>query len=74
MSRRKPTPETPAPPPRWATQRETADYGGFSLRTVSSLIDMGMLPAYRLGPKMIRIDLNDVDALMVPINSTATGK
>jgi len=35
------------------------------------LINRGELGAYRLGPKMIRLDLNEVDALMVPLDSPA---
>ena len=29
----------------------------------------GSLPSYRLGPRMVRIKLSDLDALFVPVNA-----
>nr|WP_228489369.1 helix-turn-helix domain-containing protein [Raineyella fluvialis] len=37
--------------------------GGINPRTVREWISAGILPAYRVGPRFIRVDLNDVDAL-----------
>jgi excisionase family DNA binding protein len=72
---RKPLPPLPPPQPprRWASPRDTAAYAGVSPRTIGQMIADGRLPAYRYGPRLIRIDLNDVDALMVPVPSGATG-
>jgi len=46
------------------TVRETADVTGFSVRTIRSRIADGTLPAYRVGPRAIRIRVEDLDALM----------
>lgn len=49
---------------RYATIRQTAEYIGCSEKTVRLRIDDGMLTAYRLGPQIVRLDLNEVDATM----------
>jgi excisionase family DNA binding protein len=48
-----------------------AAYLGVCLRTIDDLINKGELRAYRLGSKLIRIDLNEADALLVPLESAA---
>jgi excisionase family DNA binding protein len=70
VSRPSPSPETP-PARRWASRAHAAAYAGISERTLDDLINKGELRAYRLGPKMIRIDLGDLDALMVPLDGPA---
>lgn len=40
---------------------------GLSIRTLRRRIANGDLPAYRSGPRVIRVDPDDVDHLMVPI-------
>jgi excisionase family DNA binding protein len=47
---------------RWATITETAQYLAVHKRTVEAMIADGRLQAYRLGPRICRIDLNEVDA------------
>lgn len=44
-----------------------ADYAAMSKRTVYRLIHQGVLPAYRLGGSTIRIDLDELDAALIPI-------
>lgn len=56
-----------ATPPRWATPDETAAYLKVCTKTVRRMIAAGELPAYRRGPRLIRINLNDVDDVMRPI-------
>jgi excisionase family DNA binding protein len=55
--------------PRWASLAEAAAYLGVDVRTLRRRIADGSLPAYRFGPRQIRVDLNDVDAMMrrIPI-------
>ena len=36
-------------------------------RTIRRYISSGDLPAYRIGPRQIRVRASDVDALLVPI-------
>lgn len=47
-----------------------ADYLNCSVKTVRRRIAEG-LPAYRVGPRAIRVDLADLDALMRPIGGAA---
>ena len=42
---------------------------GMSVRTLRRRIADGSLPAYRTGPRMIRVQSSDVDRLMRPIPS-----
>ena len=44
-----------------------AERTGLSIRTLRRRIANGDLPAYRSGPRVIRVDPNDVDHLMVRI-------
>ncbi|MBV5243900.1 excisionase family DNA-binding protein [Mycolicibacterium sp. PAM1] len=52
---------------RYATQAEAAEYLGVTTRTIRQMIADGRLTGYRLNPRFIRIDLNEVDAAMTPI-------
>lgn len=54
----------------YLTLTDAADYLGFAERTVRRYIASGELPAYRLGPRQIRIKVTDLDALMTPIPTT----
>jgi excisionase family DNA binding protein len=42
--------------------QQTADYMGVSLRTVREWITQGSIPGYRINARVIRVDLNEVDA------------
>ena len=44
-----------------------AERTGLSIRTLRRRIAGGQLAAYRSGPRVIRVDPDDVDHLMVPI-------
>lgn len=60
---------------RWLTQDQAADYLGVGPRTIRNYIARGALPAYRVksgkdSSRLIRIDANDVDALLRPIPTT----
>lgn len=50
----------PAPHPLSITQ--AAERAGVSRDTIRRRIADGTLPAYRVGPKLIRVDAADVDA------------
>lgn len=55
-----------------ATQREVAELWGVSERTVRSWIAEGRVPAYRVGTRALRLDLDEVEAaLMRPVRTTA---
>lgn len=46
---------------------EAAERTGISVDTLRRRIAEGRLPAYRSGPRLIRVDIQDVDSLMRPI-------
>jgi excisionase family DNA binding protein len=48
-----------------------AAYAGVSAHTLRRRISAGDLPAYRFGPRLIRVDLNDIDAMLRPTGGAA---
>ena len=42
---------------------EAAAYADVSTRTIRRWIAAGMLPGYRLGPRLVKVDLADLEAL-----------
>ena len=55
---------------RHLTLKEAADWYGVSERTLRRRIAEGRLPAYRVGPRSIRVTAEDVAALAQPIPTT----
>lgn len=49
--------------PRWAGLDEAETYSRVPRRTLRHWIAKGWLPAYRLGPRLIQVDLADLDGL-----------
>jgi hypothetical protein len=60
-------------PPRWVLLPEAAAYAGVTTRTMRSWASNGTVPVYRIGPKLLQIDLNDIDALRVRVPTRAGG-
>jgi excisionase family DNA binding protein len=56
---------------RWATIKQTADHLNVTGRTVRSMVSDGRLTAYRSGDRLVRLDLNEVDAAMQPFGGAA---
>lgn len=48
---------------------EAADYAGCSVKTIRRRISDGSLIGYRMGPRLIRVDLNELETLLRPIPS-----
>lgn len=46
---------------------DAADHLGTSERTIRRYVAAGKLVAYRLGPRMIRVDVAELDALLTPV-------
>lgn len=61
-------------PRRYATVPEAAEYLGVSEKTCRRMISAGELPAYRIRKKLLRIDLNDIDAILRPIPTAKVGR
>jgi excisionase family DNA binding protein len=49
---------------RYATIKETAAYMRINERTVRLMIDDGRLRAYRFGPRIVRLNLDEIDDVM----------
>lgn len=58
-----------APSKNLVTLDAAAEYLGVAPLTLRRRIATGSLRAYRLGPRIIRVDLSDVDALLRPVTS-----
>ena len=58
---------TSKPRPDWGSIQAAADRLGCTTRTVRRMISRGDLAAYRVGPRLIRVDLNEVDNVLRPI-------
>ncbi len=49
-------------PENWVDAQQVAQHFGVTLRTVRRWIKDGTIPAHRIGPKLLRFDLAEVDA------------
>lgn len=58
-------------PRRYASIATAAEYLGVTDRTVRQMIADGRLTGYRNGKRLIRLDLNEVDAAMTPFGGAA---
>jgi excisionase family DNA binding protein len=57
-------------PRRLATIPTAAEYAAVCTKTIRRRIADGSLTGYRLGPRVLRVDLNEVDAMLKPIPTT----
>lgn len=53
--------------PSVITQAEAADRLGVTDRTIRRWVAEGRIRAYRVGPRLVRVDSGDVDAMLAPI-------
>jgi excisionase family DNA binding protein len=58
---------TEAAEPRWATLAEASEYSHVPEGTLRRWIAEKRLPADRVGPRKIQVDLNELDKLRTPI-------
>ena len=56
---------------RYAKLKEAATYLQVTERTIRQMIADGWLTGYRSGSRLVRIDLNEVDAAMTPFGGAA---
>jgi excisionase family DNA binding protein len=61
---------TTAPDHRWRSLQAAAKYAGVDERSMRRYIATGQLTGYRMGERLIRVDLNELDAMMRPIPTT----
>lgn len=58
---------------RRASIAEAANYVNVSTRTIRRRIADGSIGAYRFGPRVIRVDLDEIDALFKQIPAADCG-
>lgn len=46
---------------------QASEYADVNPRTIRRWIAAGHLRGYRVGPRLLKVDLNDVDAMLQPI-------
>lgn len=63
----------PAPTRRLATINQAAEYAACSTKTIRRRIASGDLTGYRMGQRLIRVDLTELDALLRPIPTAGGG-
>jgi excisionase family DNA binding protein len=59
----------PQPRRQYESLADAAERTGLSIRTLRRRIAAGQLPAYRSGPRVLRVDPADVDRLMILVPS-----
>ncbi len=62
---------TPKEPHRFGSIKRAAQIGEVSTKTIRRRIDDGSLTGYRFGPRIIRVDLDEVESLFKPMPTTA---
>lgn len=61
----------PATRRRLGSIAQGADRADVSSRTIRRWISQGLLTGYRVGPRLVKVDLNEVDAIARPIPTAA---
>lgn len=56
---------------RYVSQSQAAEYLGVTSRTIRAMIADGRLTGYRSGNRLVRVDLNEIDAAMKPFGGAA---
>lgn len=57
-------------PRRYVRISAAAEYLGVTDRTIRTMIADGRLTGYRAGQRLVRVDLNEVDAAMKPFGGS----
>lgn len=59
---------------RLSSLPEAAEQYGVSSRTIRRYISAGRITGYRFGPRMLRVDLDELDALLRPLAAGGASK
>jgi len=70
--RKQPAPQSS--PKRLVTVADAASYAAVTTKTLRRRISDGTITGYRFGPRLIRVDLNELDAMVLrPIPTAGSG-
>ncbi len=58
---------------RWVSPEDAADYLGVHVKTIRRRIADGTLTGYRMGPRLIRVDLSEIERVLAPIPTAGNG-
>ncbi len=58
---------------RYGSIAEAADLVGASTKTIRRRIADGTLTGYRMGPRLIRVDLSEIERVLAPIPTAGNG-
>lgn len=50
-----------------ASIAQAAEYAGVSVKTIRRYIIAGRITGYRVGPKLLKVDLAELDAIIQPV-------
>lgn len=64
---------TPAPR-RLVGINQASEYADVNPKTIRRWIAAGHVPAYRMGPRLLKVDLNELDAMLRPIPTAGGGQ
>jgi hypothetical protein len=59
---------------RWAPLKQAAAQNGIGYRCLLGWIRHGYIQAYRFGPRLLQVDLDELDALRVPVDLDTQGR
>lgn len=48
---------------RWATKTQAAEHAVVHPNTIDNWVTAGIVRAYKFGPRLVRYDLNEIDAM-----------
>jgi len=61
------------PARRLVSIADAADYVAISTKSIRRRIACGDLAAYRVGPRLVRVDVAELDAMLRPIPTASSG-
>jgi excisionase family DNA binding protein len=59
------------PAPRYVLFNEAAAYAGVPVKTLRDWVRKGVVPAWRIGPRLLQVDLNDIDRIRRRVHTSA---
>lgn len=59
------------PQKRLTSLANAATYADLSQRTLRRYVAAGRLRAYRVGPRLLKVDLDDLDTILTPVGGAA---